>query len=102
MFLATLAWYLVYTEQLVSAFRAETATMTRIYAEVQGGLADPNEQAADRALFRLQDIVVGSGVPLILSCPADHDSRRGTPPVPGGDLHSRGTGTNPGVRAEIR
>ena len=71
MFLAILAWYLVYTEQLVSAFRAETATMTRIYAEVQGGLADPNERAADRALFRLQDIVVGSGVPLILSGPAD-------------------------------
>ena len=71
MFLAILVWCLVYTEQLVSAFRAETATMTRIYAEVQGGLADPNEQAADRALFRLQDIVVGSGVPLILSGPAD-------------------------------
>lgn len=71
MFLAILCWYLVYTEQLVSAFRDETATMTRIYAEVQGGLADPNEQAADRALFRLQDIVVGSGVPLILSGPGD-------------------------------
>jgi hypothetical protein len=41
--------------------------MTRIYAEVQSGLADPHEQAADRALFRLQDIVVVSGVPLILS-----------------------------------
>ncbi len=71
MFLAILAWYLLYTEQLVNAFRAETATMTQMYAEVQAGLADPDEQAADEALFRLQDIVVGSGVPLVLSGPGD-------------------------------
>ena len=70
-FLAILAWYLIYTEQLVVAFRAETATMTRIYAEVQAGLANPDPQAADQALFRLQDIVVGSGVPLVLSGPGD-------------------------------
>lgn len=67
MFLAILAWYLVYTERVVTAFRAETATMTRMYAEIQAGLADPDEQAADEALIRLQDIVVGSGVPLVLS-----------------------------------
>ena len=71
MFLAILAWYLVYTEQLVTAFRAETATMTRMYAEVQAGMADPDEQAADEALFRLQSIVVESGVPLVLSGPGD-------------------------------
>ena len=71
MFLAILAWYLVYTERVVTAFRAETATMTRMYAEIQAGLADPDEQAADEALIRLQDIVVGSGVPLVLSGPGD-------------------------------
>ncbi len=71
MFLAILAWYLVYTEQLVTAFRSETATMTRVYAEVQAGLADPDEQAADEALFRLQNVVVESGVPLVLSGPGD-------------------------------
>ncbi len=67
MFLAIIGWYLVYTEQFVRAFRAETATLTRMYSEVQGGLADPNEQAPEEALFRLQQIVVESGVPLILS-----------------------------------
>ena len=71
MFLGILAWYLVYTEQLVTALRSETATMTRMYAQVQSGLADPDEQAADEALTRLQDIVVESGVPLVLSGPGD-------------------------------
>jgi signal transduction histidine kinase len=71
MFIAILAWYLVYTERVVQAFRAETAILTRMYAEVQAGLADPDEQAPEEALFRLQQIVVESGVPLVLSGPGD-------------------------------
>lgn len=71
LFLAILGWYLFYTEQIVRAFRAETATMTRIYAEVQAGLTEPTEQAADEALVRLQDIIRESGVPLVLSGPRD-------------------------------
>ncbi|MEX0936156.1 MAG: HAMP domain-containing sensor histidine kinase [Gemmatimonadota bacterium] len=71
LFLAILGWYLVYTEQIVRAFRAENATMTRIYAEVQRGLTEPHEQAADEALVRLQDIIRESGVPLVLSGPGD-------------------------------
>src|SRR5688572_24812177 len=71
MFIAMLAWYLVYTERVVQAFRAETATLTRMYAEVQAGLLDPDEQAPVEALFRLQQIVVESGVPLVLSGPGD-------------------------------
>jgi len=71
MFIAILAWYLVYTEQVVQAFRAETATLTRMYAEVQSGLADPDEQAPEAALFQLQQIVVESGLPIVLSGPGD-------------------------------
>jgi signal transduction histidine kinase len=71
MFIAMLAWYLVYTERVVQAFRAETAILTRMYAQVLAGLADPDDQAPEEALFRLQQIVVESGVPLVLSGPGD-------------------------------
>ncbi|MEX0856348.1 MAG: HAMP domain-containing sensor histidine kinase [Gemmatimonadota bacterium] len=67
LFLAILGWYLLYTEQLVRAFRAEIETMTRMYSEVQSGLADPDEYGPDRALVRLLDIIVESGVPLVLT-----------------------------------
>ncbi|MEX1257337.1 MAG: HAMP domain-containing sensor histidine kinase [Gemmatimonadota bacterium] len=67
LFLAILGWYLAYSEQLVRAFRAETATMTRMYSEVQAGLADPSAFGPEQALTRLQTIVVGSGVPLVLT-----------------------------------
>jgi signal transduction histidine kinase len=65
-FLALLGWYLVYTEQIVRTFRADISTLTRMFAEVQSGLADPDVQATV-ALLRLQEIILESGVPLVLS-----------------------------------
>jgi signal transduction histidine kinase len=71
LFLALLGWYLVYTEQIIRAFRADVATMTRMFAEVQTGLADPDPAAADRTLVRLQEIILESGVPLVLAGDGD-------------------------------
>jgi len=71
LFLAILGWYLLYTERNVRAFRAAAETMTRMYSEVQAGLSDPDERAADQALVRLQEIIVESGVPLVLTGPGD-------------------------------
>jgi len=71
LFLSILGWYLLYTERNVRAFRAAAETMTRMYSEVQAGLADPDERAADQALVRLQEIIVESGVPLVLMGPGD-------------------------------
>jgi signal transduction histidine kinase len=71
LFLAILGWYLMYTERNVRAFRVATETMTRMYSEVQSGLADPDERGADQALVRLLDIIVESGVPLVLTAPGD-------------------------------
>jgi signal transduction histidine kinase len=71
LFVALLGWYLLYTEQIVSAFRADTATMTRMFAEVQAGLAAQDARTADEALVNLQRIIVESGVPLVLSGPGD-------------------------------
>lgn len=71
LFLALLAWYLVYTEQIVDAFRSDTVTMTRMFAEVQRGLSAQDPIRADEALVNLQRIIVESGVPLVLSGPRD-------------------------------
>jgi signal transduction histidine kinase len=38
-----------------------------MYSEVQRGLADPSVTGPEQALYRLQTIVVGSGVPLVLT-----------------------------------
>jgi signal transduction histidine kinase len=70
-FLAILGWYLVYTEQVVGAFRSEISTLTRMFAEVQAGLADPDPMRANLALVRLQEIILESGVPLVLSSRGD-------------------------------
>jgi signal transduction histidine kinase len=70
-FLAILGWYLVYTEQIVRTFRSEVTTLTRMFAEVQGGLADPDPARSNVALVRLQDIILESGVPLVWSTEGD-------------------------------
>ena len=71
LFVALLVWYLVYTERIVRALRADTAILTEIYAEVQGALADPSQARADRAFFELQRMIIGTGVPLVQTGPGD-------------------------------
>lgn len=71
LFVAQLVWLLVYTEGIVRSFRSNAATLSRIYAEVQEGVSDPDPTAAELALFRLQNIIRDSGVPLILTAPGD-------------------------------
>jgi signal transduction histidine kinase len=70
-FMAILGWYLVYTEQIVRTFRADVSTLTRMFAEVQAGLADPDPGQSNAALVRLQAIIIESGVPLVLSGEGD-------------------------------
>lgn len=67
LFVVLLGWYLYYTQQITEALRANTETLTEIFAEVQEGLASPEAGAADNALFRLQTIIRESGVPLVLT-----------------------------------
>jgi signal transduction histidine kinase len=62
-----LGWHLVYTEQIVRAFRSNTETLTRMYSEVQRGLTTPTPAAADQALNRLQETIIESGVPMVLT-----------------------------------
>lgn len=71
LFVALLGWYLVYTQEIVRALRADAETLTQIFAEVQAGLADPDPARAEDALFRLQTIILESGVPLVITGPQD-------------------------------
>jgi signal transduction histidine kinase len=67
LFVALLGWYLLYTQQIVRALRADAETLTQIFSEVQAGITDPDPARADEALFRLQTIIRESGVPLVLT-----------------------------------
>ena len=71
LFLGLLGWYLLYTERVVNVFRDDAATLTRMFAEVQTGMASQDPLRADEALVNLQRIIVESGVPLVLVGPGD-------------------------------
>jgi len=71
LFLALLGWYLLYTEQIIRSLRADAATLTQMFAQVQIGLSDPDPGAPERALVRLQEILLESGVPLVLAGEGD-------------------------------
>jgi signal transduction histidine kinase len=67
LFVAQLAWYLFYTERIVQALRTNAEGLTRIYALVQESIGDPVPPPADETLFRLQGIILETGVPLVLT-----------------------------------
>ncbi len=71
LFVGLLGWYLLYTEGIVRAFRADVQTMSRMFAEVQTGLSDPDPESWFESLWELQQIIVESQVPLVLAGPGD-------------------------------
>lgn len=68
---ALLGWYLFYTQQIVRTLRADAETLTRIFAQVQQGLTDPDPEAAISTLFELQGLIRDAGVPLVVAGPGD-------------------------------
>jgi len=71
LFVAQLVWYLLYTEDIVQAFRGNAEVLSQIYARVQEGVGDPRPEAAVDALFGLQQVILNSGVPLVATLPGD-------------------------------
>ncbi len=67
LFVALLAWYMVYTGEIVRSQQAVTETFTRIYGEVQSGLTSPEDGAALAALTGLQAELVQLGVPFVVT-----------------------------------
>ena len=71
LFVALAGWYLLYTQQIVRALRADAEIFTRIYADVMEGLTDPDEGSSTQALRRLQIVISDSGVPFVVTGPGD-------------------------------
>jgi len=71
LFIAQLAWYLLYTQHLVQALRTNAAGLSRIYSFVQEELIKPVPLPPDDILLELQRILLESQVPLVLSGPGD-------------------------------
>ncbi len=67
LFVALLAWYLVFTAEIVRSSEADKETFTRVYAEVQRGLASPESGAELAALQRLQSLILELGVPFVVT-----------------------------------
>ena len=71
LFVAQLVWYLLYTQQIVVALKANAEGLSQVYAYVQEGMTDSIPPSADKILSELQGILLESGVPVILSGPGD-------------------------------
>jgi signal transduction histidine kinase len=71
LFVALLGWYLYYTQRVWRALQSDAETLTEIFSQVQAGLTNPDPARADEALYRLQTIILESGVPLVLTGPGD-------------------------------
>lgn len=70
-FVLLLGWYVVYTQQIVRALRADAETLTRIFVEVQQGIASTDPAAEVEALFRLQSAIIESDIPIVHTGPGD-------------------------------
>lgn len=71
LFLLLLGWYVLYTQEIVRALRANAVTLTQIFAEVQQGLSSTDPAEEVDALFRLQSIIIESEMPIIHTGPGD-------------------------------
>jgi signal transduction histidine kinase len=71
LFVLLLGWYVLYTQEIVRALRADAVTLTQIFAEVQQGLSSTDPEEEVEALFRLQSIIIESEMPIIQTGPGD-------------------------------
>lgn len=71
LFIGFLGSYLVYTQIVARSLRADAEILSRIFAEVQQGLTDPDPGRAEEALWQLQAEVLSTGIPLIQTGPSD-------------------------------
>jgi len=67
LFVALLAWYMVYTAEIIRSRQADAETFTRIYADVQQGLTSPAPGAELTTLVHLQQEILELGVPFVVT-----------------------------------
>ncbi len=96
LFVALLAWYLLYTERIVEALRANAATLSQIYSRVQEGIGRSGSRGGGDHPLRAPGDHSGVGRTLGLDRAGRHGSRRREPPLHDRSEHSRRAG--PGAK----
>jgi signal transduction histidine kinase len=71
LFVALLVGYLLNTQRIVLAMRANAETLARIYHDVNQALPNPEPLATEDALYRLQTAVLEAEVPMVVTGPGD-------------------------------
>jgi signal transduction histidine kinase len=71
LFVLLLLGYLLNTQRMVEAMRADAERLARIYNQLNQAIMDPRQEVVEDALFRLQAEVVQSRVPMVLTGPGD-------------------------------
>jgi signal transduction histidine kinase len=66
-FVLLLGWWLVYTQQIVQQIEENSVLLSRIFAEVQEGLLSQDPGRETEALLNLQQMVVATEVPLVVT-----------------------------------
>ncbi len=64
---AVLVWYFAYTQQLVSAVRADAAALSRMYARIFQDLSDPTLESSVGALFDMLMEIEQLGIPVVVT-----------------------------------
>jgi signal transduction histidine kinase len=75
LFVILLGWYLLYTQQVVEALEGNAQTLAEIFGQVQGGISTGDPNAQSTALFNLQRMVIETGIPIVLTAPAEDLAR---------------------------
>jgi signal transduction histidine kinase len=70
-FVLLLGWWLLYTQQILQQVSENAQLLSRVYAEVQAGLVNPDPSGELQALFNLQRMIVETDVPLVVMGPQD-------------------------------
>jgi signal transduction histidine kinase len=67
LFFSLLGWYVMYTQSIVEILRRDAEQITSMFAVVQEAIQDTEPGAPETALYRLQEIVIRSGLPLVVT-----------------------------------
>jgi signal transduction histidine kinase len=67
LFVVLLVGHLLNTQRIVDAMHDDAETLARIYNEVQNAFADPTELGTENALYRLQGMVIETGIPMVVT-----------------------------------
>ena len=67
LFVVLLVGHLLNTQRIYLAMRADAERLARIYNEVQNAIADTTSGATDDALYALQQRVIESGIPMVVT-----------------------------------